>query len=536
MLARVHACAVVGLEGHIVDVEVDFNPKVGIPSFVLVGLPDAAVKESRERVRSAIKNSNRATQQRLLGDYIPHLEDVPTASLQFPNKGYTVNLSPAYSMKHGPIYDLAIAVGVLAVTDQVPLKSLQQAVFLAELSLDGTLRHVQGILPMIHAAQQAGFKTAYVSEMDAQQAALIDGIDVIPIHSLGQLVEHLYGLSVVAPYISVIADEPEPNADEFDQQVTDFADIRGQEHVKRALEIAAGGNHNVRLSGPPGTGKTLLARAMPGILPRLSKEEALEVTRIYSVADLLPANHPLMQQRPFRAPHHTISSAGMIGGGSIPRPGETTLSHRGVLFLDEANELASNVLEVLRQPIEDKVVTISRARGTLTFPANFMLILAQNPCPCGYFGDPVKSCTCTPAMITRYQSKLSGPLLDRIDIHIDVPRVEYEKLAQTTQAESSIMVRQRVETARARQTERFEKHRGLYANSDMGVSEINKYCVLSAEAKQLLEISSKRMELSARAYHRVQKLARTIADLADSDRIEVHHIAEAIQYRPRQTM
>ncbi|MBI5669068.1 MAG: YifB family Mg chelatase-like AAA ATPase [Chloroflexi bacterium] len=509
MLAIVRACAIVGLDGCIVEVQTDFNPRAGIPSFNIVGLPDNAVKESRERVRAAIKNSN----------------------LTFPNKGYLVNLSPADIPKHSTAYDLAIAVGVLAATDQLPLAELDRALFVGELSLDGSIRHVKGVMPMAYAAYQAGFATIYVAAEDAPQAALVDGIEVIPIRTLGELVEHLYGLNPIPPFRA----DPTASLQVSSQAdgVVDFADVRGQEHVKRALEIAAGGGHNVLLSGPPGTGKTLLARAMAGILPKLTLEEALEVTRIYSVADLLQSQHPLMQTRPFRAPHHTISTAGMIGGGSIPKPGEVTLSHRGILFLDECTEHNPRTLEVLRQPIEDKTVTISRAKGSLTFPANFMLVLAMNPCPCGYYGDPVKTCSCTPNMITRYQSKLSGPLLDRIDIHVDVPRVEYDKLLSDSRAESSAAIRERVEQARQRQYERFAGCKGLYTNADMGVSEIREFCRLAPEAQQLLELSVRRMQLSARSYHRVLKLSRSIADLAGSARIEVQHVAEAIQYRPK---
>ncbi|MBI1259777.1 MAG: YifB family Mg chelatase-like AAA ATPase [Chloroflexi bacterium] len=508
MLAIIGACAILGLDGYVVEVQVDFNPKAGLPSFTIVGLPDNAVKESRERVRAAIKNSH----------------------MTFPNKSYVVNLFPADLPKHSTAYDLSIAVGVLAVTDQVPLPAIANALFVGELSLDGSVRHVKGILPMAYTAKQQGYHTIYVPAVDAAQAALISGIDVIPLESLGQLVEHLYGLNPIAPYVAA----PVTEADFLLEGTTDFADVRGQETIKRALEIAAGGNHNLRMSGPPGSGKTLLARALPGILPRLSMAEALEVTRIYSVADMLQSQHPLMEHRPFRAPHHTISHAGLVGGGSIPRPGEVTLAHRGVLFLDEATEYNQHTLEVLRQPIEDKIVTISRASGSLTFPANFLLVLAQNPCPCGYFGDPVKPCTCTPTMILRYQSKLSGPLIDRIDIHVEVPRVEYDKLMSMERGESSATIRARVEQARARQTERFEGLKGLFANSDMGVGEIDRFCILSKEARQLIDLSVRRMQLSARAYHRVLKLSRTIADLADSDQIEVQHAAEAIQYRPRQ--
>ncbi|MEL7435812.1 MAG: YifB family Mg chelatase-like AAA ATPase [Chloroflexota bacterium] len=358
MLSIVHACAVIGLDGELVEVQVDFNPRAGIPSFTIVGLPDSAVRESRERVRAAIKNSG----------------------LRFPNKGYVVNLSPADLPKHGPSYDLSIAVGALASTDQIPLTALENSVFVGELSLDGRVRHVKGAMPIAYAAAQNGYQRVYVPEADALEAALIRDIDVIPIETLGQLVEHLYGLQEIPPRTLDL--ETVNKAHVVD--ITDFKDVKGQEHVKRALEIAAAGNHNVRLVGPPGVGKSLLARAMPSILPQLTLAEALEVTRIYSVSDMLPEDTPLMQHRPYRSPHHTISQAGLVGGGSIPTPGEISLAHRGVLFLDEINEFNTRTLEVMRQPIEDKQVTISRARGTLTFPANFMLIAAHNPCPQGY--------------------------------------------------------------------------------------------------------------------------------------------------------
>ncbi|MBL8116665.1 MAG: YifB family Mg chelatase-like AAA ATPase [Anaerolineae bacterium] len=510
MLAIVNACALLGLEGRIIEVEVDFNPRVGVPSFNIVGLPDSAVKESRERVRAAIKN----------------------ARLQFPNKAYVVNLSPADMPKHGPAYDLAIAVGVLAATDQVPLDSIADSLFLGELSLDGSVRHIKGIMPMVYTAFERGISRVYVAAEDAPQAGLITGVQIIPVESLGHLVEHLYGLQPIPPYT------PPPlniEAGLIPEGIVDFADIKGQQHSKRALEIAAGGNHNILFSGSPGVGKTLLARAMPGILPRLTLEEALEVTRIYSVADMLRGDHPLVQSRPFRAPHHTISQAGLVGGGSIPKPGEISLAHRGVLFVDEIVEMSSKTLEVLRQPIEDKIVTISRAQGTMTFPANFLLVGAMNPCPCGYYGDTARACTCSPTMIARYQGRLSGPLLDRIDLHVDVPRVEYDKLMTADRAESSAAVRERVEQARERQRQRFAGRAGLYANADMGVSEIQQLCILSTEARQLLEVSTKRLQLSARSYHRIIKLSRTIADLDGSHHIEIAHVAEAIQYRPRQS-
>lgn len=507
MLAIVRACAVIGLEGHIIEVETDFNPRAGVPNFTIVGLPDSAVRESRERVRSAIKNSG----------------------LQFVNRGYTVNLSPANLPKHGPAYDLAIAVGVLAATDQIPLGALEDALFMGELSLDGSVRHIKGVLPMTHTALLNGCRTVYVPASDAAEAALIRDIQVIPVETVGQLVEHLYNLAPIPPY------QPAEHitGDYIPDGLVDFADIRGQEHVKRALEIAAAGNHNLRLIGPPGAGKTLLARAMPGILPPLTTDEALEVTRIYSVADLLQSDQPLARARPFRAPHHTISQAGLVGGGGIPKPGEISLAHYGVLFLDELLEFGTSTLEVLRQPIEDKIVTISRASGTLTFPANFVLVAAMNPCPCGFYGDPVKPCTCTPTMINRYQSKISGPMLDRIDMHVDVPRVDYDRLMSSQRAESSAAVRARVERARKLQQTRFAGNAHLHANADMGPGDMQTLCPLTPDARQVLELSVRRMQLSARAYHRVLKLSRTIADLDDSAEIQVHHVAEALQYRPQ---
>jgi magnesium chelatase family protein len=500
---------VVGLDGCIVEVETDFNPRAGIPSFSLVGLPGSAVRESKERVRAAIKNS----------------------SLQFPNKGYVVNLSPADLPKHGPAYDLGIAVGVLAATDQMPLRALESAVFIGELSLDGSVRHVKGVMPMVHTAYREGYETVYVPVDDAAEAGLVSGLDVIPVESLGQLVEHVYGLNTIPPYQTdpvTLDNAPVPD------DLVDFSAIKGQEHVKRALEVAAAGNHNLLMQGPPGAGKSLCAKAMPGILPPLSMPEALEATRIYSVADMLRSDEPLLRFRPFRAPHHTISQAGLVGGGTFPKPGEISLAHRGVLFLDELPEFGQKTLEVLRQPIEDKIVTISRASGTLTFPANFLLLAAMNPCQCGFYGDPIRACTCTPTMIQRYQGRISGPMMDRIDIHVDVPRVEYDKLIGMENGESTASVRARVNQARHRQQQRFESYPGLFANADMGPGEIQQFCVLTVEARQVLELSVRQMQLSARAYHRVMKLSRTIADLDASENINVPHVAEALQYRPKE--
>ncbi len=509
MLAIVNTCAVIGLDGHIVEVQTDFNPRAHLPSFNLVGLPGVAVRESKDRARSAIRNSG----------------------LRFPNKAYVVNLSPADIQKHGPSYDLAIAIGILAATDQIPLHTLDNTMFIGELSLDGSIRHVKGVLPMVYTAMQESIETVFVPEEDAGEAALVEGVTIIPVRSIGQLVEHLYQLNPINPYradLESSSDEPA-----LADGLVDFADIRGQEHVKRALEVAAAGNHNILMSGPPGAGKSLQARALAGILPPLVTQEALEVTRIYSIVDMLSQDQPLIRQRPFRAPHHTISQVGLVGGGSIPKPGEISLAHRGVLFLDEINEHSSKVLEVLRQPIEDKIVTISRAKGSVTFPANFLLVGARNPCPCGFYGDLQQSCNCTPNQIQRYQTRLSGPILDRIDIHVEVPRVDFDKLLGDKRAESSLDIRRRVESARNRQVQRFEQHAGLFANGDMTVSEIDDFCVLSDEARQILTLSVRRLQLSARSYHRVLKLSRTIADLDSADDIQVSHIAEALQYRPK---
>ncbi|MFN2237158.1 MAG: YifB family Mg chelatase-like AAA ATPase [Anaerolineales bacterium] len=505
MLARVFSCAVIGLEGVIIEVEVDIGQ--GLPNIVVVGLPDAAVQESRERVQSAIKNSG----------------------FSLPRHRVTVNLAPAAVRKEGPAYDLPIAVGMLIATGQLGADTVDGSLIVGELSLDGGVRHVRGVLPMAALAQENGFQRIFTPEMDAAEAALIPGLEVFPVPSLGSLSAHLAGRRLIPPFKHT-APEELPVTGNF----TDYQHIKGQEQVKRALEVASAGGHNLLMIGPPGAGKTLLARAMPGILPKMSIEEALDVTRIYSIADQLPSDVPLIQQRPFRAPHHTISHAGLVGGGNWPNPGEISLAHRGVLFLDEFPEFGSRVLEVLRQPLEDKQVTISRAQGSLTFPSNFQLIAAMNPCPCGYYGDLVKECTCSNQVITRYQKRISGPMLDRIDIHIEVPRVDYEKLSDDRLGEPSANVQARVEEARERQRLRFGETNGIIAcNADMRPAQIRKYCQLDETSQSLMRSAMNQMQLSARAYHRILKLARTIADLAGERDITPTHLAEALQYRPK---
>ena len=502
MLARVNSCAVIGLDGVIVEVEVDTGG--GLPKMVIVGLPDAAVQESRERVQSAVKN----------------------AGFYYPRKKLTVNLAPASVRKEGPAYDLPIAVGVLIATQQLDPESMEDTLIIGELSLDGGVRHVKGVLPMAALARQEGYKTVIVPEVDAAEAALIPDITVIPAPTLNALYDHLSGTAPLKPA------EPPDHRPENLLVETDFSEIKGQEHVKRALEVAAAGGHNLLMIGPPGAGKTLMARALPSILPAMTIDEALDVTRIYSVADLLPSDVPLVRARPFRAPHHTISHAGLVGGGNWPHPGEISLAHRGVLFLDELPEFNSKVLEVLRQPLEDKVVTISRAQGSLTFPANFQLAAAMNPCPCGYYGDPTRPCTCSSTTVTRYQKRISGPLMDRIDIHIQVPRVEYQKLRELKPGETSAEVRARVEAARERQRVRFDGT-DIASNADMRPAQIRQFCALDEECQTLMKTAMRQLQLTARAYHRVLKLARTIADLAREEDITQVHLAEALQYRPK---
>ncbi|MBA7662040.1 Competence protein ComM [subsurface metagenome] len=503
MLAKVLSCAVVGLEGAIVEVEVDISP--GLPSFTIVGLPDTAVQEARERVRAAIRNSG----------------------CTFPMKRIVVNLAPADLKKAGPAYDLPIAVGILLSSEQV-YADVSQTIILGELSLDGSLRHTSGILPMVAVAHQEGLSDIIVPDTDAKEASLIEGTKIIPITSLSQLVSYFRGEIPPPEYKSdeVLEYTPPPSS------ATDLAYIKGQEHVKRAIEVAAAGGHNVIMVGPPGSGKTLLARTLPSILPPMTNEEALEVTKVYSVSGLLPSDTPLIRQRPFRSPHYTISNAGLVGGGHWPKPGEISLSHRGVLFLDELPEFGRSLLEVLRQPLEDKLITISRAQGSATFPANFMLVGAMNPCPCGYYGDPFRQCTCPLSLVSRYQRRISGPFIDRVDIFVEVPHIDYEKLADDRLGEKSDKVQARVKAARSLQRERFDGTK-LTCNAEMTPTEVREFCRAEESAQSLLKAAMKQLYLSARAFHRILKLARTIADLENTDIIKAHHIAEAIQYRPR---
>ncbi|MCE1245017.1 MAG: YifB family Mg chelatase-like AAA ATPase [Firmicutes bacterium] len=500
MFAKVHSAAVIGIDAFPLEIEVDVSG--GNPNFIIVGLPDTSVSESKERVRTALINSK----------------------LTFPFRKIVVNMAPADIRKEGASFDLPIALGILAATEQISSEKLETFLIIGELALDGALRRTNGVLPVAAMLKESGIKKVIVPKENANEASLVEGIDVYPAGTLSEAVNIVRAEELFEPY------RGNGEAGYSPVYQVDFSDVKGQEGAKRALEVAAAGGHNLIMIGPPGSGKTMLAKRVPTILPPMSREEALEVTRIFSISGLLSPEKALIMERSFRSPHHSASKAGLVGGGAVPRPGEVSLAHRGVLFLDEIPEFDRNVLEVLRQPMEDGIVTISRATLSLTFPAQFMLIASMNPCPCGFATDPSKECTCPQIAVRKYLMKISGPLMDRIDIHIEVPRLKFDELTRYRPGEPSEDIRKRVIEARGIQKKRFENMK-VYANADMLPKHIKKYCILPTDAKGLLKQANEQMGLSARAYDRILKLSRTIADLAGSEKIATEHVAEAIQYR-----
>ncbi len=501
MYSKVKTCVLQGLNGYIVDVETDLSR--GMPCFNIVGLPDVGIKESKERVRTAIKNSN----------------------YYFPLNRITVNLAPANLRKEGSQIDLAIAIGILSALGIVHEKNYDNTTFIGELSLDGQITAIDGTLPMVISLRELGIKNVILPYNNKDESCMIEGINIFPVKNLRQLVAFLNGKESIQPY----KDGKENISSNDDEVLEDFSDIKGQETLKRALEVAAGGFHNIIIIGPPGSGKTMAARRIPSILPKLVFDESIETTKIYSVSGLLEHN-TLIVKRPFRSPHHTVTQSSLIGGGRTPKPGEVSLAHNGVLFLDELPEFQKKVLDALRQPMEDGIVTISRLNASLTYPANFMLVGSMNPCPCGYYGDPFHQCNCTEGNIERYLNKISHPLLDRIDIHIEVLPVDYKDLSTDVYTESSATIKERVSEARERQLFRY-KDEGIYSNSQLTPKLLKKYCILTSEAELIMKQAFNKFKFSARSYNKILKVSRTIADLDIKDKISEKHILEAIQYR-----